>query len=561
VPEATGAGRCCLRGGDSAADPEVTLSIAALTSLLLTVAAATPDSAAVPPPVSAPTPADATVPAPHPAATTSGAAVPAPVPAASPVGTPMQAPFAASAYCTGDYADDLLALSAAARAHDQAQPPYTYCIRATATYECPSYASDGTLRRTRRKVVAHGTGFGYRHQGSDTLVVTNDHVSEWPGVTDAEHPVEDVPAGCKRVASALRIVEDESDSYERDDVTLARVVTDPQLDVSVLRAHAELPVLPWKIGRSAGLRERNVVDIRGFPLGVLRAHNVAKVISTYDHDESGDWNHDDFVIDAPLSPGNSGSPVLAVSCRTGELELVGIYHARYTRASALHVVVGVDQFRDLLTTLKRPARPRNEGAPLDGPARAGVARAAGEAGQIFFPFGSVAASVHARADGGLVFEVKGRDFPVLTHPVLVLEDLPAPDGGFGHPGRVWAGNRQGLREVAATALDADARVLVARTLDALRHGAVAAVAQQEASRSGMSTREGFQEVKRLEGALRRAAAQQDLAAAVLEEADQLCPRFAEAPATLADALAAPATAGVIPVPAAAMPLGAGPASR
>ncbi len=432
-----------------------------------------------------------------------------------------------------------MALTAQARAHDEAQPPYTYCIRAIATYECPSYAPDGTLRRTRRKVVAHGTGFGLRRQGADTLVVTNEHVAEWPAVTDPDHPVEDVPPGCKRVSSALRIVEDEGDTYERDDVPLARVVSDPQLDVSVLRAHAELPVLPWKIGRSAGLRERNAVDIRGFPLGVLRAHNLGKVISTYDHDDAEDWDHDDFVIDAPLSPGNSGSPVLAVSCRTGELELVGIYHARYTRASALHVVVGVDQFRDLLATLRRPARPRNDGPPLDAHARARVQRSAGETGPLFFPFGAVTAAVHARPDGALVFEVKGRDFPVLAQPALVIEDLPAPDGGFGHAGRTWAGNRQGLREVAVATLDADARDLLARTLDVLRRAAVAAATQQETSRSGMRTRAAFQDVKRLEAALRRVAAQQDLSQAVLDEAEALLPRFADAPATFAEALAAP----------------------
>ena len=67
----------------------------------------------------------------------------------------------------------------------------------------------------------------------------------------------------------------------------------------------------------------------GFPLGEFQATNVGKVISAYDHDEQGEWDHDDFVIDALLTSGGSGSPVLAVSCKTGEFELVGIFHARY----------------------------------------------------------------------------------------------------------------------------------------------------------------------------------------------------------------------------------------
>ena len=35
--------------------------------------------------------------------------------------------------------------------------------------------------------------------------------------------------------------------------------------------------------------------------------------SEHDHDDYGEWDHDDFVVDALLSAGNSGSPVLAVS--------------------------------------------------------------------------------------------------------------------------------------------------------------------------------------------------------------------------------------------------------
>ena len=49
------------------------------------------------------------------------------------------------------------------------------------------------------------------------------------------------------------------------------------------------------------LRERNVVDVRGFPLGAFKATNLGTVISTYDHDDYKEWDHDDFVIDALLT--------------------------------------------------------------------------------------------------------------------------------------------------------------------------------------------------------------------------------------------------------------------
>jgi hypothetical protein len=53
-----------------------------------------------------------------------------------------------------------------------------------------------------------------------------------------------------------------------------------------------------------------VVDVRGFPSGRSRPPTWARCVSTYDHDDEKEWDHVDFVVDAQLSPGNSGSPVL-----------------------------------------------------------------------------------------------------------------------------------------------------------------------------------------------------------------------------------------------------------
>jgi S1-C subfamily serine protease len=486
------------------------------------------------------------------------AAVPAPAPAPAPVTAPAvkfaPPPSAEVPYCPGEYADDLAAFSPRAREFEARQAPYTYCIRTTAVYECPSYAADGTLRKTRKKVVAHGTGFGYRQTGNDTLLVTNEHVAEWPAVTDAEHPVDDVPAGCKRVSDTLRIVDSESDAYERDDVPLTRVVADPQLDVAVLRAKTTLPVVPWKVGRSAALRERNVVDVRGFPLGVLRANNVGKVVSAFERDDDRDWEHDDFVVDALLSPGNSGSPVFAVSCRTGELELVGIYHAAYVQGSALNAVIGVDQLRDLLTTLKRAPRARPESpAPLDAASRALVTAKVRPGVEPFFPFGPLAAAVRGRDDGAVIYEVMARDFPLRAQPVLVVEDLPPPNGaGFGMLGRIWAGNGQALWPVERSSLDGEARSQLVKLVDALRRDAVTVASYREAAPQGAASRERFQEVARLERTMaRNAAARTDLAQTALELAERLAPQTPDAPVTLGEALAplpppAPPTPAVPP---------------
>src|SRR5688572_25984537 len=102
--------------------------------------------------------------------------------ALSVVGLPdKQPPIPASqgtAYCRGEYADNILALAPGVREIEEA--PYSYCVRSTATYECLSYGPDGNVRRQRSTTVTHGTAFGYRHQGGGTLLLTNNHVAEWP---------------------------------------------------------------------------------------------------------------------------------------------------------------------------------------------------------------------------------------------------------------------------------------------------------------------------------------------------------------------------------------------
>ena len=452
------------------------------------------------------------------------------------------------AYCSGAFADDFAALSPAAR--DAEQKPqsqsWVYAIRTSATYECLSYAGDGNVRRVRRKALAHGTGFGYRQQNGETFILTNQHVAEWPPVTDDEHKVEDVPPGCKRVSDALKIVESERDTYDRDDIPLQRVVSDKSMDMAVLKAHALLPILPWKVGRSAELKERNVVDLRGFPLGAFKATNVGKVVSTYDHDDEKDWDHVDFVVDAQLSPGNSGSPVLAVSCRTGEFELVGVYHAGYAGNSPLNVVVAIDQVRDLMTTLKKtPRRERGEVSSLDRKARTRLVTGLDGAIDPFFPFDGVVAVARPRGDGALVFEVMPPGFPVRSTPALVIEDLPGgPAEGYGEPGRVWFGGRFGLKPYPRGSLDADAEALVGRVLDALRANAGLALELHAAQGLAARDREHYEHMGKLERQLRRAAgAQADLGTSLNDLVDRLSPKVGETTVSLAEAyspLAAPA---------------------
>jgi len=244
--------------------------------------------------------------------------------------------------------------------------------------------------------------------------------------------------------------------------------------------------------------------------------------------------------------------VLAVSCRTGEYELVGLYHAGYTGGSALNVVVGIDQVRDLMTTLKRSPRGRAEAA--QGPDARDRTRLTQDARffiEPFFPLGSLPASVRARGDGALVFEVLSRDFPLKSHPLLVIEDLPPQrTEAFGELGRLWFGGPQGLKPYARSELEGDAQGQVTRVLDVLRRNALSTFAYRAAARGAQSSRERFEQVAKLERGLKRTASgQRDVVQLVVELADRFGPHGADVPVHLSDALAIPISNPAFPGPA------------
>ncbi len=460
-----------------------------------------------------------------------------------------------AALCTGEYADSAAALAPnILRTDNEPQEPYSFCLRSQVVYECLAYGADGDVRKMRRKVKKHGTGFAYRRQGNETLLVTNFHVAEWPSVTSEEDSVGDVPNGCKRVSYSLNIVDNEDDAYDRDDVPLTRLVNDPVIDVSIVKAQVPLRVLPWKVGRSASLKARNVVEVRGFPLGAFRATSTGKVIAPYDPHIYRDGEHADFVIDALLSQGNSGSPVLAISCETGEYELVGVYHAAYTRGTALNVVVGIDQIRDLMTTLKRSPRPKTDLMEVSTAAdRARLLQAAKLEPEPFFPFGPLTAAVRVSPEGALLFEVFDEDFPTRVVPVLMLEDaeIPAlPDGGTPRVPdyRVFFGGIRGLKGYSWSTLDAEAMALVEKMREALRHDALLAFDVRAGLLERNRSRERFDALTKLERKLKKlVATRKELASALDDLTERLGPAEGEAGLTLSQALLAPITVPTVPL--------------
>jgi serine protease Do len=328
--------------------------------------------------------------------------------------------------CSGRYADTLAAMSAAARTRE-ARPAadYAYCLRATAVYEHLSYGRGGKLRRQYHTKVRHGTGFAYRQRGGEWLVATNHHVVAFPEVTADGAELDGVPSGSRRIREEVRIVTSESEPEGPDQPRLAPVVHDEALDATVLASRKPLQLLPYRLGRSEDLRVGNAVLVRGFPLGAFPAANGGRVIAVGQRDVERGWDHEDFAIDALLNLGSSGSPVLAVSCETGEPELVGIYHAGYRGAQGLNVVVAVDGLRTLLEGLAAPVRP----APVRvSGADRGEALGVLAKGPIVMPFGGRAVRVEREGEA-VRFSILDAAFPLATRVEVSVLDRGTPAPG------------------------------------------------------------------------------------------------------------------------------------
>jgi len=372
--------------------------------------------------------------------------------------------------CEGAYADTLQVESARTRELERGpRSQYSYLLRSSAKYECPFFGPEGKLHRRRVQASGLGTAFAYEASGTDTYLLTSEHVAVWPDVTDGSHHADGVPEGCRRVEEKLRLVRDDSDDFDPAQVPLTRVAFDPVLAVAILKASQKLVVIPYKVGKSAALRQGDAVEVRGFPLGAMQAVSSGKIVNPYDRDQEKGWDHVDFVIDALLAEGNSGSPVLAASCKTHDLELVGIYHAGYKEHTALNVVVGIDQLTEFMRRKRRIPR----GLTAEGPGAAGVEdrtrmREALAASTLpLFDFGGLFIRVEGGDRDALLYHVYGREFPLDDRRVAVIEDL-AKEGTFGEMGRLWVAGANSWYEWRPSALGADERDLLSRVADSLR---------------------------------------------------------------------------------------------
>jgi serine protease Do len=159
--------------------------------------------------------------------------------------------------------------------------------------------------------------------------------------------------------------------------------------------------------------------------------------------------------------------VFAVSCRTAEPELVGVYHAGYTDAAALNAVVAIDQLREELDTLKVPKRDPGLHNDVTAQDRDRLVKQllADSSRSMTFPFGGRFV-VMALADPQIIrFSILDDDYPLTTRESMALVDRG--QNGFGTLDSIVVPVDGQSTEAPAGVLEGDVREHFDKLYDAL----------------------------------------------------------------------------------------------
>jgi serine protease Do len=220
--------------------------------------------------------------------------------------------------------------------------------------------------------------------------------------------------------------------------------------------------------------------------------------------------------------------VLALSCRTGQLELVGMYHAGYKEASALNVVVGIDQLRDFMSKKRRITRTPSDSPVLAAAERTHLEEGLAETSLPIFEFGGLPVLAE-RADDSLRYHVYGRNFPIDDRRLAILEDRPV-SGKFGELARLYVRGDGGWRESAAGGLGEDDRDLLVRLGDALHRHMLRVLEYRRMLANQKGTPEERHRGRELQKALdRHAVAERELVTNFMDLVERLAPGTAGPP--------------------------------
>lgn len=193
-----------------------------------------------------------------------------------------------------------------------------------------------------------GTAFAIDDKDEETLYITNNHL-----VDDDE--LEEIK---RRASEALRgrypytsnrflhtnffLIDDYSDIDPSDDIKLDLLDRDEDNDIAYLKGEETKNYNRIRIGDSSGLELGDVVYAIGYPLSAGEIVTRGIVAGQF----GPEIFKDDFLIDAPTSPGSSGSPVFAI--HDNELELVGIHHSAIMRGNDLGFVIPINNIKKYL---------------------------------------------------------------------------------------------------------------------------------------------------------------------------------------------------------------------
>lgn len=243
--------------------------------------------------------------------------------------------------CSGRYADSDVIMSEAIENYKPIRSA-VYCLRNTTVIEKPYYTKERKLVKSYERSIIHGTGLAFKHNDK-AYILTNFHIAN-----------PDIPLGSRAISEKLEIVDSINDEFEKDNIELSFVRGSQAYDIAVLKPKGQIRALDVELGSAEELEPGDFLVLEGYPFGITQT-TIYTSVNTQDHIDYAPyygWDHHDFVINPNTDPGHSGSPVFAINCATRKPEYVGIYHSSYTGAKGLRLVIKVDQFKEIFSTLK-----------------------------------------------------------------------------------------------------------------------------------------------------------------------------------------------------------------